>query len=105
MFEYFSSFNLLEKELSPLKLILNYEIMLCVFILVLICIIVFIGLHKLYISSGLNIISTKIISKLFSKNIAEKYDKFKKMIGTFLIILIILILYYIIIYYIYANIM
>jgi hypothetical protein len=102
--------SILEKELSPLEMILNSEILLCVLLLVHIFIIVFIGLHKLYISSGLNI-STKIISKLFSKNIVEKYDKFKikieKIGTTYLIILtiinLLLILFYIIML-IYANI-
>jgi hypothetical protein len=96
---------MLDKELSPLEMILNYEIILSVLILVHLCIIIFIGLHKLYISSGLN-----IISKLFSKKIAAKYEKFKKMIEnigkTYLIILIIinviLILFYIAVL-IYAN--
>jgi hypothetical protein len=97
--------SILEKELSPLEMILNYEIILCVLILVQICIIILIVLHKLYNSSGLN-----IISKIFSKKIAAKYEKFKKMIDkigtTYLIILIIinviLILFYIFVL-IFAN--
>jgi len=56
-------------------MILNYEIILSVLILVHMGIIILIGFHKLYISLGLN-----IISKLFSQKIAEKYEKFKKMI-------------------------
>ena len=64
-------------------------------------------MQKIYISSGFGL---KIISKLFSKNIVEKYEKIKKIIkniGTkYLIILtiinVILILFYIIVL-IYAN--
>ena len=70
-------------------MILNYEILLCVLILIHICIIIFIGLHKLYISYGLN-----IISKLFSQKIAEKYENFKKKIeniGTMYLIILIII--------------
>jgi hypothetical protein len=81
-------------------MILNSEILLCV--LLHIGIIIFIGLHKLYISSGLN-----IISKLFSKKIADKYENFKQKIekiGTayLIIINVIAILFYILVL-IYAN--
>ena len=97
--------SILEKELSPLEMILNSEIILSVLILLHICLIILIGLHKLYISSGLN-----IISKLFSKKLAAKYENFKKMIEnigtTYLIILVIinviLILFYVFVL-IYAN--
>lgn len=97
--------SILEKELSPLEMIINSEILLCVLILVHICIIGLIGLHKLYISSGLN-----IISKVFSKKIVDKYEKFQIMIEkigtTYLIILtivnVIFILFYIFML-IYAN--
>jgi len=97
--------SILEKELSPLQMILNCEIILSVLVLVHIGVIILIGLHKLYISSGLN-----IISKLFSPKIAAKYEKFKKRIenigNTYLIIIVIInvisILFYIIVL-IYAN--
>jgi hypothetical protein len=106
--------SILEKELSPLEMIINYEIILCVLILVHMGIIILIGLHKLYVSSGLRSKrskrSLKIISKLLSPKNSTKYEKFKKMIekiGTrYLIILIIinviLILFYIFML-IYAN--
>jgi len=97
--------SIFEKELSPLETILNSEIILCVLILVHMCFIILIGLHKLYISYGLN-----IISKLLSKNLAEKYANFKKKIeniGTMYLIILIIINVILILFYIfmliYAN--
>lgn len=98
--KYFIIPSILEKELSPLEMNLNSEIILNVLMLLHICIILLIGLHKLYISSGLN-----IISKLFSKKIAAKYEKFKKMIdniGTAYLILLIIINVILIIFYIFV---
>jgi hypothetical protein len=97
--------SILEAELSPLQMLLNTEILLCVLMLLHIGIIIWIGLQKLYIKSGLN-----IISKLFSKQIADKYENFKKKIETigtaYLIILVIInviaILFYICVL-IYVN--
>ena len=101
----FSVPSMLDKELSPLELILNYEIILSVCILFHIGLLFLIWLHKLYVSSGFN-----IISKLFSTKIVAKYEKFKKMIEnigtTYLIILVIinviLIIFYVFVL-IYAN--
>ena len=76
-------------ELSPLQMILNYEIILGILILLHICILNLIGLHKLYVSSVWN-----IINKIFSKETTKKYEKFMKMIEKigkrYLILLIII---------------
>jgi len=66
--------SILEDELSPLQMILNYELLSCILIFVHIIIIILIQLHKKFFNSGL-----KIISKLFSPKTIEKYEKFKKM--------------------------
>ena len=99
--------SVLEKgdELSPLQMILNYEIIFALLILVHMTLLILILFHKLYVSAGLN-----IFGKLLSKNIVEKYEKIKGMIEkigtTYLIILfiinVIFILFYIFIL-IYAN--
>jgi len=51
-------------------MILNSEIILALLIWLHMTILILILFHKLYISSGLN-----IIGKLLSKNIVEKYEK------------------------------
>lgn len=76
-------------ELSPLQLILNYEIILGLLILVHMGLLFLIKLHKLYVPSVLN-----IISKLFSKKTVKKYeifkDKIEKIGNSYLIILVII---------------
>ena len=76
-------------ELSPLQMILNYEIILGISIYFHIGLLILIWLHKLYVSSVWN-----IISKLFSKETITKYEKIQKImekIGKrYLIILVII---------------
>jgi hypothetical protein len=92
-------------ELSPLQMILNYEIILGILILAHMCILVLIPLHKLYVSSVSN-----LISKFLSPNIVKKYEKFKEKIeiigNSYLIILVIINILFILFYVcviIYAN--
>ena len=81
--------SILEEEVSPWQIILNFEILFCVLMLLFIGITILIWLHKLYINSGLN-----IISKVFSKKIADIYERFKRKIDkirrAYLIILVII---------------
>ena len=76
-------------ELSPLQMILNYEIILGILILVHMGLVILIWLHKLYVSSVLT-----ILSKFFSQKTITKYAKFKEKIekigSSYLIILIII---------------
>ena len=74
VYGYIYIFSVLEDELSPLQMILNYELISCILIFVHIIIIILILLHKKFFNSGL-----KFISKLFSPKTVEKYEKFKKM--------------------------
>ena len=60
-------------ELSRLQMILNSEILLGLLILAHMSILILIGLHKLHISSGLN-----IISKILSKKQHKKSTKLRK---------------------------
>jgi hypothetical protein len=91
------------EEQSPLQMILNYEILLGLLILAHMSILILIGLHKLYISSGLNIIS-KILSKKQHKKLHQIKEKIDKIGNIYLIILIVInvlfILFYIFFYYI-----
>jgi hypothetical protein len=96
---------ILEDELSPLHRILNSEIILGLLFLVHIGIIILIGLHKLYVSSGL-----KFISKLLSPKNSTKYENIKKMIekiGDIYLYLLVIINVILILFYIctiiYAN--
>jgi hypothetical protein len=94
-----------EDKYTPLQMILSYEIILGILILVHIGIINLIILHKLYISSGLNIIG-KLLSQKFVTKYAMFKDKITKIGNNYLIFLIILNVVFILFYVlmiIYAN--